>query len=119
MNQKRKTNQPKTEEKTLTLFVGDLGRNGCGQAPGGRRRPPAVRTTADLLSSVQLETVHAGEVDAAAHPDRLSGGAEGVGHCRAGAGGLPLWTTQNRPKVFTLISEQTLSPPYVFKLFYY
>lgn len=93
------------QKKKPTLFIGYLGWNVCRQALGGQRSPLPVWTTGDLLSSIQLETVNASEIYAVARPDRLSRGAEGVGHRRAGAGGLPLWTIQNRLRFFTLISE--------------
>lgn len=103
LNQTRKGKKKisKVQKKKLTVFIGDY-----RQAAGGQRSPLAVCTTADLLSSIQLETVHAGEVEAVPHPERLSGGAEGVGHRRAGAGGLPHWTPpKNRRMFISLISE--------------
>lgn len=92
------------QKNKLTFFIGYSGWNVCGQAAGGQRLPLAICTTGDLLSSIQLETVHAGEVEAVPHPERLPGGAEGVGHRRAGAGGLPLWTNQNRHVYYPQIS---------------
>lgn len=100
----RKEKKTKLQKNKLTFFIGYWGWNVCGQAAGGQRLPLAVCTTGDLLSSIQLETVHAGEVEAVPHPERLPRGAEGVGHRRAGAGGLPLWTNQNRHVYYPHIS---------------